>query len=86
MKTPLLLFSLLFFTFYLFPQTAERIESLLEQDFVSYEQAALFVIEAAELVEPDRMSQGAKREPTGRFFQGFRYPLTPFSEYSDNLI
>ena len=56
MKQPLLLFSLLLFTFSLFPQTAERIESLLAQDRVNYAQAALFVLEASERIEPDRMS------------------------------
>ena len=57
MKLPLLLFSLLLFTFSLFAQTAERIESLLEQNRVGYAQAALFVLEAAELIEPDRMGE-----------------------------
>ena len=44
--------ALLFFTFSLFPQTAERLEWLLEQERVSYAQAALFVLEAAEHIAP----------------------------------
>ena len=35
-----------------FAQTAERIEKLLEQESVSYAQAALFVLEAAEHLDP----------------------------------
>jgi len=40
-----------------FSQTAHRIESLLDQDRVGYAQAALFVLEVAELTEPDRMGE-----------------------------
>ena len=54
MNRHLLLCSLLIATCSLFAQTAERIESLLEQNRVGYAQAALFVLEAAELIDPDR--------------------------------
>jgi len=56
MKRLPLLCALLLFTLSLFPQTAERIETLLEQNRVGYAQAALFVLEAAELIEPNRFS------------------------------
>jgi len=58
MKKRFLLFSLLLLAFSLYPQTAERLEALLEQGRVSYAQAALFVLEAAEHINPaDQMGE-----------------------------
>ena len=54
MKKSILICSLLLITCsLLFAQTADRIEQLLEQDSVSYAQAALFVLEAAERLPPN---------------------------------
>ena len=47
MKRKLLICTLLFVTFSLFSQNAERLELLLDQERVSYAQAALLVLEAS---------------------------------------
>ena len=52
MKRKLLLFSLLLVTSSLFSQNAERLELLLDQNLVSYAQAALLVLEASGRINP----------------------------------
>ena len=66
MKKLLLLLSLLLFTCSLFAQTAARLEWLLEQSHINHAQAALFVLEAADHINP---AQGLSPEAAFSFAQ-----------------
>ena len=79
MKRYVLVYSLLLIPVLIFAQTADRIERLLEQESVSYAQAALLVLEASE-----HTALGSS--PDEAFYAALEHRFLPKNAQADDTV